>query len=58
MHRLAAHPPTVPLVVGPKRHLAVHVRHLLLPGIEGMSEDEVVHLFTGAHRRFAPRPAG
>ncbi|PKZ41908.1 hypothetical protein CYJ76_05525 [Kytococcus schroeteri] len=28
------------------------------PGIEGMTEDEVVHLFTEAHRPFAAHPAG
>ena len=39
--------------IGPKPYLRFDFPHLLLPGIEGLGEDETVELFRVAHRRFA-----
>lgn len=41
------------LRVGPRPYLHWRVPCLLLPGIEGLSEDETMRLFALAHQRFA-----
>lgn len=40
-------------LVGPRPYLRTEIPYLLLPGIEGLSEDEVVQLFQYAHERYA-----
>ncbi|QZY50850.1 hypothetical protein [Leucobacter tenebrionis] len=40
-------------LVGPKPYLRVDIPYLLLPGIEGFTEEETLHLFRIAHERFA-----
>lgn len=40
-------------MVGPRPYLRVDVPYLLLPGIDGFSEDETVELFRVAHQRFS-----
>lgn len=56
---VATLPGTMQLAVGPKPYLELRVKHLLLPGLEGFAEDEVVTLFAHAHARFSgARAAG
>lgn len=38
--------------IGPKPYLRLGIPHLLLPGIEGLSDDDVMELFRLAHRMF------
>ncbi|MEH0974575.1 hypothetical protein V6U77_25925 [Micromonospora sp. CPCC 205546] len=40
-------------LVGPKPYLRWDLPYLLLPGIDGLSEDETVHLFRIARERYA-----
>ncbi|WP_462417767.1 hypothetical protein [Kytococcus sp. Marseille-QA3725] len=53
--RLAAQPWRVQLRAGPRPYARLRVECVLLPGFEGLSEDEVLHLFSVAHRQFATR---
>ena len=39
--------------LGPQPNFGLKIRFLLLPGVAGLSEDEVLLLFAAAHRRFA-----
>lgn len=39
--------------VGPQPYLSFTIPYLLLPGVVGLSDDEVLHLFAVAHQRFA-----
>lgn len=41
-------------LVGPRPYLHLTVPHLLLPGIEGLPEEETMVLFRTAHQWFAP----
>jgi len=50
--RVNAHAATNKNLVGPKPYLRFDVPYLLLPGVEGLTEDEVLHLFRAAHERF------
>jgi len=40
-------------LVGPKPYLRFDIPYLLLPGIDGLTEEETLHLFQIAHERFA-----
>lgn len=42
-------------LVGPRPYLQLKVPHLLLPGIDGLTEEEARMLFGAAHQWFAPR---
>lgn len=53
--RVSAQPGHWQVRVGPKPYLRLVPPFLLLPGVEGLSEDEVVHLFRFAHSRFSSR---
>ncbi len=44
------------LLVGPKPYLRPDVPYLLLPGVEGLAEDEVVRLFATAYDMFGGQP--
>lgn len=39
--------------IGPQPNFGLKIRFLLLPGVAGLSEDEVLQLFAVAHRRYA-----
>lgn len=39
--------------IGPKPYLRFDIPHLLLPGIKGLSDEDVMELFRLVHRRFA-----
>lgn len=40
-------------LAGPKPYLRFDIPYLLLPGIDGLTEEETLHLFQIAHERFA-----
>ncbi len=42
-------------LVGPRPYLHLSVPHLLLPGVDGLTEEETMVLFRTAHQWFAPR---
>lgn len=58
---VASMPGQLQLAVGPIPYLGFQVRHLLLPGLQGLSEAQTEELFRFAHERFtrpaAPPPA-
>ncbi|MBM9465366.1 hypothetical protein JL108_18095 [Aeromicrobium sp. YIM 150415] len=53
--RINAHVTAQALLVGPRPYLRADVPYLLLPGIDGLSEDETVRLFHTAYERYGPR---
>ena len=53
--RVNTHVTSRTLLVGPKPYLKAHVPYLLLPGIEGLSEEETMRLFQAAYERYGPR---
>lgn len=54
--RINSTPSSATLLVGPQPYLRFEIPYVLLPGIQGFSEDDTVQLFQAAYAMFAPRP--
>jgi len=51
--RVNAQPGWFRVLVGPKPYLRFSIPYLLLPGVDGLTEDETLELFRAAHWQFA-----